>query len=56
MGNGSGWVGFVFVSKLNGLRIPQPEPNPFIKQVEKSCPEPYPFIKRVDPFNPFKMN
>ena len=35
LGNGSGRVGFVFMSNLNELRIPQPKPNPFIKRVEK---------------------
>ena len=34
LGNRSCRVGFVFVSNLNGLRNPQPEPNPFIKRVE----------------------
>ena len=33
-------VGFVFVSNLNGLRIPQPESNPFIKWIEKYGPVP----------------
>jgi len=33
--NGSGQVRFVFVSNLNGLKISQPKPNPFIKRVEK---------------------
>ena len=32
LGNRSCRVGFV--SNLNGLRNPQPEPNPFIKRVE----------------------
>ena len=54
--NGSSRVGFVFVLNLNGLRISQPEPNPFIKRIEKLWSEPNPFIKRVDPFNPFKIN
>ena len=51
-----GQVGFLFVSNLNGLKISQPELNPFIKRVEKSWHEPNPFIKRVDSFNPFKIN
>ena len=33
LGNGSGRVGFISVSNLNGLRISQPEPNPFIKRL-----------------------
>jgi len=43
--NRSGWVEFVFMSNLNGLRISQLESNRFIKQVEKPWPEPNPFIK-----------
>jgi len=53
LGNGLGWVGFVFILNLNRLRVSQPEPNPFIKRVEKPWLEPNSFIKRVDPFNPF---
>jgi len=55
LGNGSGQVGFVFVSNLNGLTISQPEPNLFIKGL-KTLPEPNLFIKRVDAYNPFKIN
>ena len=55
LGNRSCRVGFVFVSNLNGLKNPQPEPNPFIKRVETL--DLYPFnFKRVDPLNPFKIS
>jgi len=35
LGNRSCQVGFVFVSNLNGLKIPRSEPNLFIKGIEK---------------------
>jgi len=35
LGNRLRRVEFMFVSNLNGLRISQPEPNPFIKGFEK---------------------
>ena len=35
LSNRSGRVGFVFGLKLNGLKTPQPEPDPFNKRVEK---------------------
>ena len=45
LSNRSGRVDNVFVLNLNGLRISQPKPNPFIKRVEKLWPKPNPFIK-----------
>jgi len=44
LGNRPCRVGFVFVSNLNGLRIPLLEPNLFIKRVEKSWSVPIWFL------------
>jgi len=40
LGNMLGGVGFGFVSNLNVPRIPQLEPNQFIKRVENAWPVP----------------
>ena len=41
LSNRSGRVGFVFGSKLNGLKTPRPEPDLFNKRVEKSNLKPF---------------
>ena len=55
LGNRSGQIGFVFISNLNGLRIPQLESNSFIKRVEKTLICTHLIFKRVDSLNPFKI-
>ena len=41
LSNRSSRIGFVFESKLNGLKTPRPEPDLFNKQVEKSNLKPF---------------
>jgi len=41
LSNRLGRVGFVFGSKLNGLKTPQPEPDLFNKRVEKPNLKPF---------------
>ena len=41
LSNRSGRVGFVFGSKLNGLKTPRPELDLFNKRVEKSNLKPF---------------